>query len=116
MNRNVVSLLGMIRDIAHNHDETKLGLVPVIEFDMELYLIYQSPAEPCDDYMALFKARVDTINAHGDLAGRHPGYFKEMFKYQISLSNLPNKYYGRTMMRSFYFRGGRATAVAMRQL
>ena len=38
-----------------------------------------------------------------------------MNEYQISLGNLPNKYYGRTM-RSFYFRGGRATAVAMRQL
>ena len=39
-----------------------------------------------------------------------------LYKYQISPSNLPNKYYGRTMMRSFYFRGGGATAVAMRQL
>ena len=37
-------------------------------------------------------------------------------KYQISLSKLPNKYYGRTMKRSFYFRGGRAMAVAIRQL
>ena len=37
-------------------------------------------------------------------------------KYQISLSKLPKKYYGRTIERSFYFRGGRATAVAMRQL
>ena len=36
--------------------------------------------------------------------------------YQISLSKLPNKYNGRTMMRSFYFCGGRATAIAMRQL
>ena len=36
--------------------------------------------------------------------------------YQISLSNLPNKYYGRTMMCSFYFCRGRATTVAMRQL
>ena len=40
MNRDVVSLLEMIHDITHNHDETKLGLMAVIEFDMKLYLIY----------------------------------------------------------------------------
>ena len=81
MNRDVVSLLEMIRDITHNHDETKLGLMALIEFDMELYLVYQSPTEPCDDDMALFKARVDTINAHDGLSGRYPGYSKEIFTH-----------------------------------
>ena len=40
MDRDVVGLLGMIRDITHNHDETKLGLMAIIESDMELYLVF----------------------------------------------------------------------------
>ena len=79
MNRNVVGLLGMIHDIAHNHDETKLSLMAIIELDMELYLGFQGPTEPCDEYMAVFKARIDTINMHRGLAGKHPGHFKETF-------------------------------------
>ena len=43
-------------------------------------------------------------------------FVENKYQYLISLSKLPKKYYGRTMMRSFYFRGGRVTAVAMRQL
>ena len=75
----MVSLLGTIRDIAHNYDGTKHGLMSIIESDMDLYLGFQSPDKDCDDYMAVFKARVDTINVHGGLAGKHPGHFAETF-------------------------------------
>ena len=40
---------------------------------------FSSLAEPCDDYIAVFKARVDNINAHKGLAGKHPGHGDEMF-------------------------------------
>ena len=79
MNQGVVGLLGMIQDIAHNHDETKLGLMAIIESDMELYLGFQRPTEPGDDYMAIFNARVDTINAQEGLAGKHPGHVNDTF-------------------------------------
>ena len=79
MNHDALGLLIMIYDIDHNHGETKFGIVAVIESDIELYLGYQSPTKPCDDYMAFLKARVDTINAHDGLVGRHPRYFKETF-------------------------------------
>ena len=75
----MVSLLGTIRDIAHNYDGTKHGLMSIIESDMDLYLGFQSPDKDCDDYMAVFKARVDTINVHGGLAGKHPGHFSKRF-------------------------------------
>ena len=38
MDRDVVGLLKMIHDIAHNHDESKLGLMAIIECDLELAL------------------------------------------------------------------------------
>ena len=57
----------------------KLSLMAIIESDMELYLGFQSPTEPCDDYMAVLKARVDTICAHEGLAGNHVGHVNETF-------------------------------------
>ena len=38
VDRDVVGLLKMIRVITHNHGKSKLGLVAIIECDMELYL------------------------------------------------------------------------------
>ena len=90
MDRDVVGLLGMIRDITHNHDETKLGLMAIIESDMELYLGFWGTNEPCDYYMAVFKARIDTINAHEGLAGKHPGHVNETFAW-ISEEQEPMK-------------------------
>ena len=55
--------------------------MPVIESDMELYLGFQSPEEDCDDYMAMFKARVDTINTHGSFSRKYPGHFSETFSW-----------------------------------
>ena len=37
-NRDVVGLLKMIRDITHNHNESKPGLMAIIECDLELSL------------------------------------------------------------------------------
>ena len=53
VDRDVVGLLKIIRDIAHNHDESKLGLMAIIECDMELYLGFQGKTEDCDNYMVL---------------------------------------------------------------
>ena len=64
VNRDVVGLLKMIRDIAHNHDKSKPGLMAIIQCDLELSLGFQGKEETCDECMAMFKARVDTINAH----------------------------------------------------
>ena len=68
-----------MQDIAHNHDETNHGPMAIIESDVELYLRFQAPNESCGDYIAVFKARVDTINAHEGLAGKHPGHLNETF-------------------------------------
>ena len=64
MDRDVVGLLKMVHDIDHNHDESKLGLMAIIECDLELALGFQGKIEDCDNFMAMFKAQVDTINAH----------------------------------------------------
>ena len=74
----IVGLLGIIRNTAHNHDKIKLGLITIIESDIVLYPGFQGPTEPCGDYMAIFKARVDIINVQERFAGKHPGDFIEL--------------------------------------
>ena len=84
VDRDVIGLLKMIRNIAHNHDKNKLGLMVIIDSDMELYLGFQGPNEACDDYMAIYKARVDTINSHSDLAVKHPGHMSDTFTQMVN--------------------------------
>ena len=69
----------MIRDIAHNHDENKPGLMAIIECDLDFSLGFQGKTKSCDDFMAVFKARVDTINAHKGHACSHPGHTTDTF-------------------------------------
>ena len=87
-NRDVVGLLQMIRDIAHNHDENKPGLMAIIECNLELSLGFQDKTQTCDDFMAVFKARVDTINAHRGQAGYHPGHLLDTFDRILEEKNL----------------------------
>ena len=78
----------MIRGIAHNHDEIKHGLMVIIESDMELYLGFQALNEACDNYMAIFKAIVDTINAHEGLDGKNPRHLNEKFSWLMEEQGL----------------------------
>ena len=43
-----------------------------VESDVELFTIVQEPGQDLDNYYKVFKAQVDTINAHGGNAGYHP--------------------------------------------
>ena len=62
----------MIRDITHNKKDRKESAMTIVESDVELYTIHQGPGESLDEYYMIFKAQVDTIDAHGCNAGYHP--------------------------------------------
>ena len=62
----------MIRDVANKHDETKQGTMAYVESDLRLYTTFQRDKQNFDDYLSLFKANVETVNAHGGKAGFHP--------------------------------------------
>ena len=87
-NRDVVGLLKMIRDIGRNHNESKPGIMAIIQCDLELSLSFQEKTKTCDDSMGVFKAPVDTINAHIGHAGRHPGHLIDTFDRIISEKGL----------------------------
>ena len=73
MIHDVVGLLKMIHDIAHNHDKSKLGLMAIIECDLELALGFQGDTKDCDDFMAVLKVRADTIRLTRDWQTSIPG-------------------------------------------
>ena len=74
-----MGLLKTIRDIALNHDESKPGLMAIIECDLKLSLGFQGKTKSCDEFMAMFKARVDMINAHKGHASNHLGHTTDTF-------------------------------------
>ena len=65
----MAALLQIIGDVTHNKKERKESVMTIVESDVELFMIYQSPGESLDDYYKLFKAKVDTIDANGGNAG-----------------------------------------------
>ena len=68
----MVFLLKMIRDITHNKKERKESVMTLVESNVELYTIFHGSGESLDEYYKVFKAQVDTIEAHGGNAGYHP--------------------------------------------
>jgi len=65
---NVVNLLHMIRAMCLKHDETKQGIMSAVNSDIRFYTSRQGKDMSCDEYLKLFRAQVDTINAHGGRA------------------------------------------------
>ena len=72
---NVVNLLHMIRAVCLKHDETKQGIMAAVNSDIRFYTFRQGKDMSCDEYLKLFRAQVDTINAHGGRAGFHWGTY-----------------------------------------
>ena len=62
----------------------------IIECDLELSLGFRGKTESWDDFMIVFKARVDTINAHKGHADNHPGHTTDTFD-GIILEKEPTK-------------------------
>ena len=75
-NQDMVALLLMIRDVTHNKKERKESVMTIVESDVELFTITQEANQTLDDYYKIFKAQVDTIDAHGGNAGHHPVVFQ----------------------------------------
>ena len=63
------ALLKMIRDTTHNEKERKESVITIVESDVELFTVHRAQGESLDEYYKVFKAKVDTIDAHGCNAG-----------------------------------------------
>ena len=70
--KDVISLVTMIRDVAHAHDDTTQDTMAIVSSDVALYTTFMSSTDDTDDFYRTFLAMVETINVQGGSAGFHP--------------------------------------------
>ena len=70
--KDVITLVTMIRDVAHAHDDTTQGTIAIVSRDVALYTTFIGSGDDTDDFYRTFLAMVETINVHGGSAGYLP--------------------------------------------
>ena len=66
-----IALLLMIRNITHNTHEKEQGTMALAESFLESSTTFQEMKQSVEVYYKLFKAQVDTVNAHDRISGYH---------------------------------------------
>ena len=66
-------MIKMIRSITNQHDESKKGVMKIVQSDKRMYLTYQTPVMSNTEYLDQFKARVYITEAYSGTPGSHPG-------------------------------------------
>eukprot|EP00957_Ditylum_brightwellii_P077606 5897308-Ditylum_brightwellii.AAC.1 len=90
LGKDIIALAKMIRDVAHAHDDTMQGTMVIVASDMTLYTTFMSKAETPVAFSCTFQANMDTINANGGCAGRHPKLLNEHVERLMSERSLDN--------------------------
>ena len=76
--QDLIALLTMICDAAHQHDEIKGGTMQVAVQDLRLYFYgFQKQHQSLIDYYKLFRAQVEVINVHRGCFQYHPGLYQK---------------------------------------
>ena len=70
-NTDVLALHLIIRDVMHNTKERAQSTVGLVESDVTLYTTIMKGNKTLDEYYCLFKAQIDTIEAHRGNPGHH---------------------------------------------
>jgi hypothetical protein len=70
--QDVIGLLKLICNVAHNQTEAKQTTMGFVESIAELFTYYQSEKESNNDYSIMFNAIVKSIKANSGQPWRHP--------------------------------------------
>jgi len=70
--QDVIGLLKLICNVAHNQTEAKQTTMGFVESIAELFTYYQSEKESDNDYSIMFNAIVKSIKANSGQPWRHP--------------------------------------------
>ena len=74
---NVVALLLIIRDVMHNKKEPAQSTMGLVESNTALFTTTMDTKDTLDEYYRVFKAQIDTIEAHGGNPGYHGAVYHE---------------------------------------
>ena len=75
--QDAIELLKMVRNVALDQTETKQTVMSYVESSYELFTFHQDKHDTLDNYSIMFKAIVDSIEAHGGRPWHHPKLAKE---------------------------------------
>ena len=78
--QDAIGLLCLIRDVTHQHDETRHGSMALVQSDIDLYTCAMTETEDLMDWVQVFMALVATIDAHQGNPGFHGGLRELHFK------------------------------------
>ena len=74
---DVVSLLLIVRDVMHNTQERKQSTMVLVESDAAFYTAIMKGSNTLNRYYRVFKAHIDTIEAHDGNPGYHSALVQE---------------------------------------
>eukprot|EP00957_Ditylum_brightwellii_P018281 1377367-Ditylum_brightwellii.AAC.1 len=90
LGKDIITLARMIRDVAHAHDDMTQGTMAIVASNIMLYTTFMSKAKMPVAFCCTFQANMNTINAHGGCAGRHPKLLDEHIERLMSEHGLDN--------------------------
>ena len=85
-NADVVALLLIIRDVMHNKKERAQSTIGLMESNVTLYTTILKGNNTLDEYYRMFKAQIDTIEAHGG----NPGYCSALAQEHLEVQLVSN--------------------------
>ena len=67
--KDVIALITIIRDVAHQHDDTTQGPMPLVTSCLALYNTFMTSEDDTEELYGTFNAMAETIDVHGGSAG-----------------------------------------------
>ena len=75
--KDIISLITIIRDVAHQRDDTTQGNMALVTSDLALYTLFMTSKDDTEAFYGTFNAMADTINFHGGGSGCHPQLYAD---------------------------------------
>ena len=88
LSREPVELGKTICALSQSFDVTKNEMMAIVDADVTLMLKYQGKTASIDDFLRLFRSRIDTIESHGGTPGYHPGQVDRVLARELAAVNM----------------------------
>ena len=75
--KDVNYLIKMIRDVAHQYDDTTQGTMDLVKSNLALYTTFITSEDDTEEFYGTFNTMEDMINVHCGSAGYHPQLYAD---------------------------------------
>ena len=74
---DVIDLITMIRDMAHQNDDTTQGTMALVTSDLALYITFMTSEDGTEEFNGTFNDMADTIYVHDKRDRYHPQLYAD---------------------------------------